>query len=122
MTLVWLTPLAFGLLAFIVGPILAHLIKRKPNLRIPFGAMMLIKKLPKELRRKRRLNDLLLLLIRILIISLFVIAATKPEIRTPHAFSDLSSVPAAVIVIDNSLSMNHQLGDAIEPDTVSFLF
>jgi hypothetical protein len=38
MSLVWGTPLALLLASLLVGPLLAHMIRRMPNERRPFGA------------------------------------------------------------------------------------
>ena len=58
----WATPLALWLGISLLIPILAHLIQRAPRNRIPFGAMMLLRRLKRIKRRHRQLSDWLLLL------------------------------------------------------------
>ena len=60
---------AVGLLALGVlglGPVLAHLARQTPVDRKAFGAMMLVERLVRRLRRQRRIRDPWLLLLRIL--------------------------------------------------------
>ena len=42
-----LAPLALGLGLLVAGPLLAHIARRRPVRRVPFGAMMLLKRLEK---------------------------------------------------------------------------
>ena len=83
MNVALLAPLALGLLALVAGPVLAHLARRQPTRRIEFGAMMLLQRVQKRLRRRRRLQDPWLLLLRVLAVLLAVLAATRPELRWP---------------------------------------
>ncbi|MFT4976535.1 MAG: hypothetical protein ACI8S6_002440 [Myxococcota bacterium] len=109
MTFGLLTPLALGLLALVAGPILVHLVRRRPAERQAFGAMLLLRRLERKLRRRRRLHDLLLLILRILAVALVVIATTRPEVRWPGDPEDLGQAGAVVIVLDNSLSMDQEI-------------
>ena len=61
MTLSMLAPLGLvvGLLA--VGPILAHLTRRKPQNRQVYGAMLLLRLVQVRLKRRRRVHDLSLI-------------------------------------------------------------
>ena len=109
MSLGLLTPLALGLLAMLIGPLLVHLVRQRPATQQPFGAMLLLRRLEKKLRRRRRLQDLLLLILRLLAVLLVILAATSPELRWPGEPEELGQAGAVVIVLDNSLSMDQQV-------------
>lgn len=115
MSLGLLTPLALGLLAMLIGPLLVHLVRQRPATQQPFGAMLLLRRLEKKLRRRRRLQDLLLLILRLLAVLLVILAATSPELRWPGEPEELGQAGAVVIVLDNSLSMDQQV-DWARPD------
>ncbi len=74
MTFNWGTPLALGLLAMVVLPLLAHLIRRTPSETRAYGSMMLLERLPRRIRRRRRWEDKGLLLLRMLLVSAVVLA------------------------------------------------
>ncbi|MEL6341859.1 MAG: BatA domain-containing protein [Myxococcota bacterium] len=109
MTLGLLAPLALGLLALVAGPVLIHLIRRRPAERQAFGAMLLLRRLQRRLRRRRRLQDLLLLLLRILAVALIVFATAQPELRWPGDPEQLGQAGAVVVVLDNSMSMDQEI-------------
>ena len=109
MTFGLLAPLALGLLALVAGPILVHLVRRRPAERQAFGAMLLLRRLQRRLRRRRRLHDLLLLLLRVLAVALVIAATSRPELRWPGDPDDLGQASAVVIVLDNSLSMDQEI-------------
>jgi hypothetical protein len=123
-----LTPLALGLLALTLGPLLVHLVRRRPAQRQAFGAMLLLRRLERKLRRRRRLHDLLLLLLRILAIALVAIATTQPELRWPGDPADPGQAGTVVIVLDNSLSMDQEMAwsgpseEAPDPNSRQTLF
>jgi hypothetical protein len=100
-----LVPLSLALSVLIVGPILAHLARQKPVERIPFGAMMLLQRLVKRIRRQSRLRDLLLLILRVLAILLLVLAAAQPRLRWKGDLPEFGKSGRVVFLIDNSLSM-----------------
>ncbi len=106
MELLLLAPGALALGALLAGPVLAHLSRRRPTRRVPFGAMMLLQRVQRRLRRRRRLRDRLLLAARLLALLLAVLAVSRPELRQPgNAASDAVAGPV-VVVLDDSLSMD----------------
>lgn len=108
MSFAFLAPAALALGALLLGPILAHLSKRQPRERKPFGALMLLERLQRRLHRRRRLQDRLLLLARLLAIALVVSAAARPQARWlggPPTFGGTGNV---IVILDNSLSMDQR--------------
>ena len=65
MSLSLAAPLALLLGLLVALPILAHLTQQRPVDRQPFGAMLLLRRLVMRLERRRRFQDLLLLLLRL---------------------------------------------------------
>ena len=105
MSLSLLVPLSLALGALLVGPLLAHLARQKPVQRIPFGAMILLRRLVKRVRRQRRVRDPLLLLLRLLVVLALVLAATQPRLTWEGDVPEAGRSGRVVFVIDNSLSM-----------------
>jgi len=106
-----LAPLALGLLALLAGPVLAHMARRQPTRRIDFGAMLLLRRVQKRLRRRRRVQDPWLLLLRLLAVLLAILAATRPELRWPDTPPPGQEAGPLVVVLDNSLSMDLRDGE-----------
>ncbi|SIO41383.1 N-terminal double-transmembrane domain-containing protein [Singulisphaera sp. GP187] len=102
----FLTPLyALGLLA-IAGPILFHLIQRKPRGEVPFSSLMFLTPTPPRLTRRSRLDNLLLLLLRAAALTLLAFAFARPFWRQAAnlEFGNVERRRVAV-VIDTSASM-----------------
>ncbi len=105
-----LAPAVLGLGLLLAGPILAHLSKRQPRERRPFGALMLLERLQRRLHRRRRLQDRLLLLARLLALAAVILAAARPELSWlggPPTFGGTGNV---VVLLDDSLSMDQRIG------------
>ncbi len=106
MTPVLLAPFALALAVFVVGPIIAHLTRRRPTRRVPFGAMMLLERVLKVQKRRRRLFDPWVLLLRLLAVLAAVMAVTRPELHYPGVLPDEADTGPVVVLIDDSLSMD----------------
>jgi hypothetical protein len=111
-TLVWGLPLALGLGVLVGGPVLAHLIRRTPQLRRAFGAMLLLRRLPRELRRRKHVEDTGLLFLRMLMVAAVVLAVASPVLQWPGAIPEFGGTGAVVVVIDDSMSMDLREADA----------
>ena len=105
MTLSWGTPLALGLLGMLAIPLLAHLIRRRPDDQRAYGAMLLLQRLPRKIRRRRRIEDRLLLAARSLLVAAVVVFVARPQLQWPGAIPEFGGADAIVIVIDDSMSM-----------------
>ena len=84
-------------------PIVLHLLKREPEARIRFSAVKLLRRAPVEHTRRRHLNELLLLLLRVTALLLLAIAFARPF------FSSAAASPSAtltVVALDTSLSLS----------------
>lgn len=101
------------LLAGLAGlslPVIAHLLSRRKYDVVEWGAMQFLQP-SRKTRRKLRLEELLLLLIRIATIALIVFGLSRPWIPSGFLLGYQSSQPRdVVIVIDGSNSMARSNG------------
>ncbi|MEQ1564933.1 MAG: VWA domain-containing protein [Myxococcota bacterium] len=110
MTFGLLAPAALALAALAALPLVAHLSRQIPRDREAFGAMLLLERVVKRLRRRRRVKDPLLLLLRTLAILAVVGAVAGPELSVLGGTPDIGGSGRVVLVIDRSLSMSAQDG------------
>ncbi|MCA9211829.1 MAG: BatA domain-containing protein [Planctomycetales bacterium] len=101
----FLTPLYFlGALA-IAGPIVFHLIQRRPKGEQTFSSLMFLSPSPPRLTRRSRLDNILLLLLRALALTLLAIAFARPFLRSALQLDFNSIARRTVILLDTSASM-----------------
>ncbi len=88
-------------------PLLIHLLNRRKFKRVPFSTITFLKRLERKQMRNLRLRQWLLLLLRTLIVICIVIAFARPTLSEgqPAVLSQRSNIEA-VVVLDNSLSLN----------------
>ena len=84
-------------------PIVLHLLRRKPDVRLPFSAVKLLQHAPVEHAEKRRLRELLLLALRVAALVLLAIAFARPFFASGAA---RSSSGLTLIALDTSLSLS----------------
>lgn len=101
-----LAPAALGLLALGALPILAHLSLRTPRERQAFGAMLLLERVVKRLRRRRRVRDPLLLLLRLLAVLALAFAVAAPRWSFPGGAPEHGGTGRVVLLVDHSMSMS----------------
>ena len=96
--------------ALAVGmPILFHLIRRTIREKQPFSSLMFLLPTPPRITRQSRLENLLLLLFRCLVIGLLALAFARPFIQKPIANDPASdSARQRVVLIDISASMRRE--------------
>jgi hypothetical protein len=99
----FLSPLFLvGALAAAV-PIVLHLLRRKPDVRLPFSAVKLLEHAPIEHSEKRHLRELLLLALRVAALVLLAIAFARPFFAAGAASA---SSGLTLIALDTSLSLS----------------
>lgn len=115
-------PIALLALAFLALPIAAHLRRQKHLPRIDFPAIALLIAAQVESRRRLRVRDWRLLLLRAAALIALIIAAAAPFRETSATFST-SATSSLVIVIDDSLSNAGGIGAAhdIAEETIDAL-
>jgi hypothetical protein len=91
--------------ALLVLPILAHLARQAPRVRRAFGAMLLIERVVKRLRRRRRVKDPVLLAMRLGALLALLLGLASPFLTVPGGTAEYGATGRVVLVVDRSLSM-----------------
>jgi hypothetical protein len=102
----FLAPLfLIGALA-ITAPIIFHLIRRTPTIQQRFSSLMFLSPSPPQLSRRSRLDKILLLLLRCIIICLLAFAFARPFLRDKFPIQSATGPQKiTVLLIDSSASM-----------------
>ncbi len=77
----FLNPLLLAGLAAIAAPIIIHLLMRRKVKRINWAAMRFLEAVVRRNERKLRVEDLLLLILRCLLLILLALALARPAFR-----------------------------------------
>src|SRR5436190_6255064 len=104
-----LTPLYLAGLAALTLPVIFHLVRRTPRDRQVFSSLMFLAPSPPRLTRRSRLDQILLLLLRLAALALLAAAFARPFFRETKLFA-LTDLPKrrVVIVLDESASMRRE--------------
>nr|MDQ3330604.1 BatA domain-containing protein [Planctomycetota bacterium] len=101
----WLL-LGLGLAAV---PVIIHLLFRRPYRDVPWAATRFLLAATKKHAKRLRLEQLLLLLVRIAVLLLVALALARPYFGSPQAAAGPDPPRHRIIVIDASYSMGHEL-------------
>ncbi len=97
-------------LPLIAAPLIIYLIfKKKPD-RIIFGSLYLLRNISEKIRRKARIKDIILLIVRTLIIFFVIMLFSEPFSGGRSSFDPLKR-NTTVIYLDSSPSMADALGN-----------
>ncbi len=89
-------------------PVLYHLVRRMKARTVPFSSLMFLKATPKELIKKRRLRDRLLMAARSAIFLLLALVFARPYFPAERLpFVAREEAASTVILLDRSFSMRH---------------
>jgi len=105
MALTFLTPLLLGAAAFAVIPWVLHHIRRPERKPVVFSSLMFVPDVKKEVIERRRLQHLLLMLLRIATLLLLAFAFARPFLPLPPVGAARDGASRHVIAIDTSYSM-----------------
>ncbi|MBN2367306.1 MAG: BatA domain-containing protein [Calditrichaeota bacterium] len=94
-----------GLSAAII-PLIIHLLNRRKYREIEFSSIHFLKEMVKKEMRRLRIRQILLLIVRTLIILLLVLTFSRPTVTSQAGIISGRSASEAVIIIDNSMSLN----------------
>src|SRR5688572_21177613 len=90
----------------IAAPIIFHLIRRTSREKIPFSSLMFLVPTPPRVTKKSRLENILLLVLRCLVLCLLALAFARPFLRNPlNASQTKGAAMRMVVLIDTSASM-----------------
>src|SRR6478735_2419244 len=89
-------------------PIFVHLIQRERKRVVEFPSLMFLRRIPYQSVRRRRIRDVLLLLLRLAALALIVLAFARPFFRRDTlAAAAQNGAREAVILVDTSYSMDY---------------
>lgn len=100
----------WGLLAGTI-PIIIHLLNRRRYRPLAWAAMRFLREAIRVNARRIQMEDLILLLLRILVLTLAALAFALPILRSEALFLGRQPHVCAVILLDDSYSMNYMDGD-----------
>ncbi len=96
----------FLLAALAAGiPVVLHLISRQRAKELPFSTLRFLRISVEKTRRRRRIHDLLLMLLRVAVLLLIALGLARPTITNLHSLLGGGAQSAVAILFDNSASM-----------------
>jgi aerotolerance regulator-like protein/VWA domain-containing protein/CARDB protein len=101
----FLNPLLLGGLAAIAVPIIIHLLNRRKFHKVVWAAMRFVKASVEQNQRRMRVEDMILLALRCLLVMLLALALARPAILSKAGDVFGQSKVTGVIILDNSYSM-----------------
>lgn len=106
------SPALLGWLALAAVPVLIHWLFRRRYREVTWAAMQFLHAAVRKQSRRTRLEQLLLLAARVLILALIVLAFARPRWADAGKLANQSPPTLRVIVLDASLSMGRKAADA----------
>src|SRR4051812_18376895 len=94
----------FGLAAVAV-PVIIHLLNKRKFERVVWAAMRFLQVSVEQNQRRIRVEDLILLILRCLLLALLALALARPVVRTVTSGMFGQAGVTSVILLDNSYSM-----------------
>ena len=101
----FLNPLLLFALASLSVPIIIHLLHRRKFQKVVWAAMRFLKLSVEQNRRRMRMEDLILLVLRCLLLALLALALARPAILSNTTAQFGQSKVTGIIILDNSGSM-----------------
>src|SRR5688572_13099679 len=89
-------------LAGITAPILIHLLLRRRSQKMRFSTVQFFVQKDEQSMRKRKLRNLLLLSLRVMLFTLLVLAFARPYLRHSLAAAAAAKRQQVILVLDNS--------------------
>ena len=104
----FVAPLVLLGLGALAVPVFVHLIQRERKRVVEFPSLMFLRRIPYQSVRRRRIRDVLLLVMRLAALTLIVLAFARPFFRRDAlAAAAQNGAREAVIVVDTSYSMGY---------------
>ena len=106
----FINSLVLPLLAAALIPLLLHLLNRKKLKVIPFSSVRFLKELQNKRLRQIKLYQILIIIVRMLFIIFLVLTFARPAVRYFFTAGGGNARTTAVIILDDSYSMQTQSG------------
>jgi len=103
--------MTFGAIGFLfaalaaVIPVILHMISRQRAKEVPFSTLRFLKISVEKTRRRRRIQDVFLMLLRMAVLVLIAFGLAKPTLTSLASLLGSGAQVAVAIVLDNSASM-----------------
>ncbi len=101
----FLNPIMLAGIAAVSVPIIIHLLNRRKFQKVVWAAMRFIKTSVEQNQRRMRIEDMILLALRCLLLALLALALARPAILSNATNVFGQSKVTGVIILDNSYSM-----------------
>lgn len=101
----FLNPIMLAGLAAISVPIIIHLLNRRKFRKVTWAAMRFLQNAIEQNQRRMRIEDMILLALRCLLLALLAMALARPAILSDASAVFGQSKVTGVVVLDNSMSM-----------------
>src|SRR5438046_5194233 len=101
----FLNPLLLFGLAAVSIPIIIHLLNRRKFQKVVWAAMRFLKMSVEQNQRRMKIEDMILLALRCLLLALLAVALARPAILSNASDRFGQSKVTAIIILDNSYSM-----------------
>jgi hypothetical protein len=106
----WWAWLVAGAMAAAI-PVIIHMIHTTRAPEVPFPTLRFLKTAAEKTARRRRIENVLLMLLRMLLFAALAFALSRPFLSEAFGLFDEQRSGAAVLVLDNSYSMNVRQGE-----------
>jgi hypothetical protein len=116
LTMSFLNPIMLAGLAAISVPIIIHLLNRRKFQKVVWAAMRFIQASVEKNQKRMRIEDLILLALRCLLLALLALALARPAILSSGGEMFGHSKVTGVIILDNSRSMGMSDGSSTRFD------
>lgn len=115
--------MTFGAAAFLFAglaagiPVVLHMINRQRAKELPFSTLRFLRISVEKTRRRRRIQDVLLMLLRMAVLLLIAFGLAKPTLTSLKSLLGGGASSAVAIILDNSASMGTIDNDRMRFDT-----
>jgi hypothetical protein len=101
----FLAPLFFAALLGLAIPVLLHLTQREKKQIVRFPSLMFVRRIPYQSVRRRKIQNWLLLMVRMAALALIILAFTRPLLDSTDVPTGGADAREMVILLDTSYSM-----------------
>ncbi len=115
--------MTFGALGFLFAaaaaaiPVVLHMINRQRAKDLPFSTLRFLRISVEKTRRRRRIQDLFLMLLRMAVLILIAVGLAKPTLTSLKSLLGGGANTAVAVILDNSASMGVTDSDRMRFET-----
>ncbi|MBN8456885.1 MAG: VWA domain-containing protein [Verrucomicrobia bacterium] len=117
----FLSPLLLATAAALAVPVWLHLRRRRKQAPVEFPSLRYLRAATARMKRQARVEDLGLLLLRVLLVALLAAAFARPVVRSGGGWLGAGRTVESVVVIDATASMGWRDGEGTRLDAAKRL-